>query len=182
MCAEFIRGPAHPRSSELDSALTPSKKKCQPPLKFLPISRPCLEVLPEIRLRFAWLQRKAVSLWKSGSGLRRGLPNLHPPGAQVQHNRPDSLLGKPKAVGWRGGAGLLGAGVETGDQGGGQGTPLLSASPLLSSQPERGRFLHFHSVTFWVGNAKQVEARARRWGRRRKGRRPRGRGRPPARP
>ncbi|CAO2629595.1 4-hydroxyphenylpyruvate dioxygenase, partial [Lemmus lemmus] len=23
-------------------------------------------------------------------------------------------------------------------------------------QPERGRFLHFHSVTFWVGNAKQA--------------------------
>uniref|UniRef100_A0A8C8Z1F0 4-hydroxyphenylpyruvate dioxygenase n=1 Tax=Prolemur simus TaxID=1328070 RepID=A0A8C8Z1F0_PROSS len=25
-------------------------------------------------------------------------------------------------------------------------------------QPERGRFLHFHSVTFWVGNAKQAAA------------------------
>ncbi|XP_010602694.1 4-hydroxyphenylpyruvate dioxygenase isoform X5 [Fukomys damarensis] len=24
------------------------------------------------------------------------------------------------------------------------------------AKPERGRFLHFHSVTFWVGNAKQI--------------------------
>uniref|UniRef100_A0A0N8ETK4 4-hydroxyphenylpyruvate dioxygenase n=1 Tax=Heterocephalus glaber TaxID=10181 RepID=A0A0N8ETK4_HETGA len=26
------------------------------------------------------------------------------------------------------------------------------------AKPERGRFLHFHSVTFWVGNAKQASA------------------------
>ncbi|XP_012927262.1 4-hydroxyphenylpyruvate dioxygenase isoform X2 [Heterocephalus glaber] len=26
------------------------------------------------------------------------------------------------------------------------------------AKPERGRFLHFHSVTFWVGNAKQAAA------------------------
>lgn len=42
---------------------------------------------------------------------------------------------------------------------GGQGNLLPGTHPPRSSlmQPERGRFLHFHSVTFWVGNAKQVE-------------------------
>lgn len=140
MCAEFIRGPAHPRSSELDSALTPSKKKCQPPLKFLPISRPCLEVLPEIRLRFAWLQRKAVSLWKSGSGLRRGLPNLHPPGAQVQHNRPDSLLGEAQSrglAGWGGGAvlGFSVLGLRLGTREVARGHPFSQPHPFSLHSP-----------------------------------------------
>lgn len=46
--------------------------------------------------------------------------------------------------------------------GGGGGHCCLSSqgrwSPSLpfAFQPERGQFLHFHSLTFWVGNAKQV--------------------------
>lgn len=48
--------------------------------------------------------------------------------------------------------------------------PGTQPRPLSPSQPERGRFVHFHSVTFWVGNAKQVRpgqgvGRGRGWAR-----------------
>ncbi|KAK1328621.1 hypothetical protein QTO34_012194 [Cnephaeus nilssonii] len=45
--------------------------------------------------------------------------------------------------------------VKGADQGGDP-PPGTQSHPLSPSQPERGRFLHFHSVTFWVGNAKQA--------------------------
>lgn len=64
------------------------------------------------------LQHKAVSLRESWAGLRRGLPNPHPPGAQVQHNEPDSPLGEAWAggVGWGCSAGVsLGPGRRPGD-------------------------------------------------------------------
>lgn len=60
--------------------------------------------------------------------------------------------------------------VKGADQGGDP-PPGTQSHPLSPSQPERGRFLHFHSVTFWVGNAKQVEAWARPWSGQRAGRR-----------
>ncbi|KAM4827569.1 4-hydroxyphenylpyruvate dioxygenase isoform 2-T2 [Thomomys bottae] len=34
--------------------------------------------------------------------------------------------------------------------------PKPQLHPFFLPQPEKGRFLHFHSVTFWVGNAKQA--------------------------
>lgn len=52
---------------------------------------------------------------------------------------------------------LLGSGLEVGVRWKGNLLPGIQLQPSSVLQPERGRFLHFHSVTFWVGNAKQVE-------------------------
>lgn len=98
---------------------------------------------------------------------------MTPPRAQVLHEKPDSQLGKTMGCGAGTIGFLLSSGVETGTRKVTRGhvsnytfpdpLPGLSLAPSLLLQPEKGRFLHFHSVTFWVGNAKQVEARARCW-------------------
>lgn len=97
-----------------------------------------------------------------------GLTNPKPAGTQFSHEHPLSRLGK--ASGQRGGVRqlVLTSGIEGGTRRGlGDPSPLTLFRPTsrdsvlpFSPQPGAGAdSLHFHSVTFWVGNAKQVEAK-----------------------